>query len=110
MSKEKETITHDQLFLGLAKPQTLLGAPYLYTLGCGVITAVLFIIFKNPITLGLGVPLILLGRWLIKNDPYRFQTIAQFPELRGHLTRQNFWHTKDRSVKSVSPFGFKRGE
>lgn len=110
MNKEKETIVYDQLFLGLAKPQTLLGAPYMYTLGCGTFTAVLFIGFKNPLTLTLGIPLILFGRWLVKNDPYKFQTIAQFSELRGNLARQNFWHTDDRRIKSISPLHFKRGK
>lgn len=102
--KEQEPIIVDTLFLGVARPRTLLGAPYLLTVFAGMFSAIVFLIIKNPLTLITGAPIILIGRLLVKYDPYRMQSLEQFSRLRAKLLRSSrFWSTEGRRIVAISP-------
>lgn len=85
MQDKQEPIINEPLFLGFAAPPTLLGAPYGYTVASFIATAVLFLVVKNPLTLIVFGPLLVIGRLLVRYDPYGIQALQQTFKLRTRL-------------------------
>ena len=62
----------DTLFNGLTRPQLLLGVPYGFVVLNGVIVTELFLIFKSPWVVLVGLIFHLVGWMVTLNDPHRF--------------------------------------
>ncbi|RKV69084.1 MAG: hypothetical protein D8H97_36050 [Neisseria sp.] len=102
-------ITSDDLFVGLALPPTLLGAPYFFTVISIMLAGVLFLMVNNPLMLLVAVPLILIGRLLIRTDPYATQTVWQFMILRTRAARSMAsWSGPSNKAISVSPWDYQQ--
>lgn len=103
-------IETDDLFVGLATPLTLLGAPYMFTVASVALAGILFLAFNNPLYLFTALPLIMLGRMLIRKDPYRIDALWQYLVLRSRL-RRSAGNWSDRNlVISVSPWEYKNAQ
>lgn len=108
--KEPAPITSDDLFVGLALPPTLFGAPFGYTLLVIVISLGSFIAAGNPIMILIGLPLMFLGRLLIATDPYAIGIWNQRMILRQRLHRSAINWTEHHLVVSVSPADYRKGK
>lgn len=105
MQEEQEPIVHEPLFLGFSCPPTLLGAPYGYTVASFIATAVLFLLVKNPLALIVFGPLLVMGRLLVRYDPYGIQALQQNFKLRTRLFPfSRHWNKRYRwRIVSVAP-------
>ena len=108
MDEQHDPITSDDLFVGLAIPQTLLGAPYFYTVASFMLGGILFLAVNNPFMLLVSVPLILLGRVLIRKDPYAIQTLWQYIRLRTRVARSAVTWSDGEKVISISPVDYRQ--
>lgn len=104
-----DPITVDDLFVALALPPTLFGAPFNYTIGVMMLSGSLFIATNNPLLFLIAIPLMFFGRYLIQKDPYAPSVWMQFALLRTKLriSAPNWRH--QQLVVSVSPLDYRRG-
>lgn len=107
---KKEEIRTDDLFVGLALPPTLFGAPFGYTIAVMILVGSLFISTNNPALLLIGFPLMFLGRLLIQKDPYAPEIWYQYGIMRTKLRRSApNWADGKMLVVSVSPNDYHQG-
>lgn len=68
-----ETLDRDILFVGLTRPQMLLGVTYGYAIGNAVLTTELFLIFKSVWVLLAAVIVHAIGTAACLRDPHIFE-------------------------------------
>jgi len=67
-----DSLDRDPLFVGLTRPQMLLGVPFGFVVLNGVVTTELFLIFKAFWVLGAALILHMIGWVVTLSDPHRF--------------------------------------
>lgn len=67
-----DRLDRDILFVGLTRPQMLLGVPYSYLIVNGIVTTELFLLFKSAWVLGLALVLHGIGSLVSLRDPRLF--------------------------------------
>lgn len=93
LNQEQEPIKSEPLFLGFASPPTLMGAPYPFTVATVLIGVILFLLLKNPFVMIVMAPMMLVGRLIVKRDPYGIQALTQNFKLRTKLLpRSRAWN------------------
>lgn len=60
----------------LTAAPTILGVPYMYFMLCGIVSAIVFLIVKNPLYLAVFLPLYAIGRVLLTWDKNIFEIIG----------------------------------
>ncbi|WP_334189719.1 type IV secretion system protein VirB3, partial [Noviherbaspirillum sp.] len=93
----------DPLFVGLTRPVTLFGIPYVAFVGEFIATAVIFLMVGNPLYLLLALPchgvLYLIG----SHDPGLFHSMAIWMKTKGRCRNTAFW-----GAASFSPLPTKK--
>lgn len=92
MAAENQDVTTDILFVGLTRPATVLGVPYLAFVAELMATAIIFLAFGNPLYLLCGVPLHGVLFLVSSHDPGVFLSIWVWLKTSGRCNRNaRFW-------------------
>ena len=87
----RRNIQADTLFVGLTRPATIFGIPYMAFVIEFMGVSVVFLAMGNPFYLLLGVPVHGLLYLMSAHDPGRFETLAIWLKTSGRCRTTGFW-------------------
>ena len=102
MSGEQDVYT-DPLFVGLTRPATMWGIPYLAFVAEFMATTLIFLAVGNPLYLLLAVPIHGVMYLVSANDPGVFNSIFLWMKTFGRCRNTRFWN-----AASFSPLPTKK--
>ena len=87
----RKGLVHDTLFLACTRPAMTLGVPIEALAVIGIVTTLIFIAMKNPLYLGVGVPVWLLCKALAGQDHNCFRALFLWVETKGRCRNTALW-------------------
>lgn len=97
-TEENDLITVDPLFVGLTRPSTLFGIPYMAAVSEFMFTAIFFLGHGNPISVLMIIPLHAVLYAVSAADPNVFNSIALWSKTNALCQNRMYW-----KVTSFSP-------
>jgi len=99
----KRNIPSDTLFVGLTRPATLCGIPYMAFVMEFIGITLLFLAVGNPLYLLAGLPVHGLLYLISSSDPGKFDSMAVWSKTIGRCRTARFW-----GAASFSPLGTRK--
>jgi len=103
MSDNNQDVITDPLFVGLTRPATLWGIPYMAFVIEIMATTLIFLAVGNPLYLALAVPIHVVLYLISSNDPGVFNSIFIWMKTIGRCRNTLFW-----GAASFSPLPVKK--
>lgn len=103
MSDGPQDVYTDQLFVGLTRPATIWGVPYIAFVVEFMAIALIFLAIGNPVYLLIGVPIHGVLYLISANDPGIFSSIYIWMKTIGRCRNTRFW-----GAASFSPLKSKK--
>ena len=91
MSREEQDLDGDLLFVGLTRPATILGVPYIAFVAEFMATVLIFLAAGNPLYLLLVVPVHAIVYVVSASDPAIFGSIAIWALTTARCRNRAFW-------------------
>lgn len=101
MYADEEDVITDPLFVGLTRPTTMFGIPFMAFIGEFMATVLIFLAVGNPIYLILAVPIHGILYLVSVNDPGAFDSIYIWFITNGKCRNTHFWGANSFSPLSV---------
>jgi type IV secretion system protein VirB3 len=103
MDRHEDDVHTDPLFVGLTRPATVWGVPYIAFVFEVMITTLIFLAVGNPFYLLLVVPIHSVLYLISANDPGIFGSIYIWMKTNGRCRNSGFW-----GATSFSPMQTKK--
>lgn len=91
MSNGAQDVYTDPLFVGLTRPATMWGIPYIAFVVEFMATTLIFLAVGNPIHLALALPIHAVLYLISANDPGVFGSIFMWMKTIGRCQNSRFW-------------------
>jgi len=103
MDDDTDDITTDVLFVGLTRPATVWGVPYIAFIIEFIVVTIIFLAVGNPLYMALILPLHAVMYLISSNDPGVFNSIFVWVQTTGRCRNSRFW-----GAASFSPLPMKK--
>lgn len=100
---EEQDVQTDLLFVGLTRPATVLGVPYIAFVVEFMATALIFLAVGNPVYLLLAAPIHAILYLISANDPGIFGSVFVWMKTTARCRNSRFW-----SAASFSPLATRK--
>lgn len=89
---EEERLAEDTLFLALTRPAMFLGVPLEGAMFILILTAMILLLFGNPLyALAIGGSLILAARLIVRTDYNMFKILMVAGQTKARARNKRFW-------------------
>ncbi|WCF29562.1 type IV secretion system protein VirB3 [Xylella fastidiosa] len=106
MSNSTQDVYTDPLFVGLTRPATILGVPYIACVGEFMAAALIFLCVGNPLYLALALPIHAILYLVSANDPKIFGSIyMKWTKTNGRCRNFLFWRASSFSPLATEKWG-----
>lgn len=99
--REEKELFADPLFVGLTRPTMVLGVTYQAGLFNLMVTVIVFIYTKNPLHLGIAIPIHAVCYAICLNDPRAFELIALWAQTKAACANRFFWKASSYSPSTL---------
>ncbi len=101
MDQGSQDVYTDPLFVGLTRPATVLGIPYVAFIVEIMVTTIIFLAVGNPLYMLLALPIHGVLYLISAHDPGAFNSILMWMKTIGRCMNTRFWGAASFSPLSV---------
>jgi type IV secretion system protein VirB3 len=105
MDQDDDGLEPDPLFVGMTRPATVMGIPYVAFVILIMVTAIVFLFVGNPLYLMLGLPVYAILYMVSASNPFIFGSWWAWAITLGRSRNQGFWGSRSFSPLRVKKWG-----